>query len=353
MSKTKKIFTDIILTIAILVGCFFACLAIDNLMHEQALVPAIFTLGVFVISLITSGYIYGIVSCLISVLAVNFAFTFPYFEFNFTIQENLISAIIMLIITIVSSALITKVRQNEKVRVETEKEKMRANLLRAISHDLRTPLTTIYGSSQAITEDMDKLTKEQIYMLADGIREDSQWLMGMVENLLTVTRIDNSKMKLIKREVVLWELIDSVLIRFRKRYPNQQVEVDIPEDFVSIPMDAMLIEQVIVNLLENAVQHAKGMDKLELHVFTMGNNAIFEIMDNGCGIAKEKMDNIFKGFFEKKESPIDNQKNSMGIGLSVCASIIKAHDGNISVENRKSGGACFRFSLTMEEAVNE
>ena len=95
------------------------------------------------------------------------------------------------------------------------------------------------------------------------------------------------------------------------------------------------------------------MDKLELHVFTMGKNAIFEIMDNGCGISRDKMDNIFKGFFEKKEGPVDNQKNSMGIGLSVCASIIKAHDGSISAQNRKNGGACFRFSLTMEEATNE
>ena len=214
-------------------------------------------------------------------------------------------------------------------------------------------MTTIYGSSQAIVDGADNLTKEQICQLAGGIKEDSEWLMGMVENLLTVTRIDNNGMKLKKTPVVLWELVDSVLIRFRKRYPNQDIEVDIPEDFISIPMDAVLIEQVVVNLLENAVQHAKWMNWLELKVFVVGKNAIFEISDNGCGISKEKMDNIFTGFFEKKDGPIDNQKNSMGIGLSVCASIIKAHEGSISVESRKAGGSCFRFSLSMEEPKDE
>ncbi len=336
-----------------MVICFLCCLAIDNLVHEQALIPAIFTLGVFIISLMTSGYIYGIVSCLGSVLAVNFAFTFPYFSFNFTIPENLISAIIMLVITIISSTLTTKVQQQEKTKAESEKEKMRANLLRAVSHDLRTPLTTIYGSSEAIIDGMDSLTKEQVLQLASGIKEDSEWLMGMVENLLTVTRIDNNGVKIKKTPTVLWELIDAVLIRFRKRYPGQDIEVDIPEDFVSIPMDAVLIEQVIVNLLENAVQHAKGMSWLELKVFTVGKDAIFEISDNGCGISNEKLDNIFAVFFEKKNAPVDNQKSSMGIGLSVCASIVKAHDGSISVENRKAGGSCFRFSLTMEEQGDE
>jgi len=349
----RRSIKDILVTIIILVSLFLCCLAVDNFVHEQAIIPAVFTLGVFIISLITKGYIYGILSCLGSVLAVNYAFTFPYFEFNFTIQENLISAIIMLIITIVTSALTTKVRQQEEIRVETEKEKMRANLLRAISHDLRTPLTTIYGSSQTIVEGGESLSREQISKLADGIKEDSQWLMGMVENLLTVTRIDNNNLKIKKNDVVLWELVDSVLIRFRKRYPKQDIEVDIPEDFVSIPMDAILIEQVIVNLLENAVQHAKGMNWLELKVFTVGKNAIFEISDNGCGIEKDKLDHIFEGFFEKKERPVDNQKNSMGIGLAVCASIIKAHEGSITVENRKAGGSCFRFSLSMEETGDE
>lgn len=353
MDKIRKIIRYSLITILIMVLFFGFSLLLAKQLNEYTLIPALFTLAVFLVALLTEGYLYGIIASLVSVLLLNFAFTFPYFKFNFSIPENMISAIIMLVITIISSALIAKVKQQEKVKAETEMEKMRANLLRAVSHDLRTPLTTIYGSSQAIVEGANNLTKEQICQLANGVKEDSQWLMGMVENLLTVTRIDNNGMKLKKSPVVLWELIDSVLIRFRKRYPNQDIEIDIPEDFVSIPMDAVLIEQVIVNLLENAVLHAEGMNWLELKVFTVGNNAIFEISDNGCGIPKERMDSIFTGFFEKKSAPVDNKKSSMGIGLSVCASIIKAHEGSISAENRKAGGSCFRFSLTMEESDNE
>ncbi len=352
MKKLHKVAVNVGFTAAILIAFFLVSLCIVEASETYSLVPAMFTLAVFLISLVTRSYIYGIVASFISVLALNYAFTFPYFKFNFSIPENLVSAIIMLVITVMSSALTIKIKQQEKLQAESEKEKMRANLLRAVSHDLRTPLTTIYGSSSAIVENK-ALSKEQVLQLARGIREDSQWLMGMVENLLSVTKIDNGNVKLIKTPVVLEELIDSVLVRFRKRYPKQQIVVELPEEFVTIPMDAMLMEQVIVNILENAVQHAVGMTELKLRVFLEAEKAVFEILDDGGGIPKERMTDIFTGYFEKKDAPADHQKSSMGIGLSVCASIIKAHEGEISVENRKAGGCCFRFILDLEKKENE
>ena len=332
---------------------FVISVVVENWLETNTMVPAIFALAVFLISLYTDGYLYGILASLLSVLVLNYAFTFPFLKFNFSIPENLISAIIMLIITILSSALATKIKNQEKMKAETYKETMRANLLRAVSHDLRTPLTTIYGCSCAIEEKLDSLSKEQLQQLIQGIKEDSQWLIGMVENLLSVTRIDTDGVKIVKTPTVLEELIDIVLMRFKKRYPGQKIFVDIPEEFISIPMDAVLIEQVIVNILENAVQHATGMTKLEIKVFTRGNQAVFEIRDDGCGIDKERMENIFTGYFEMKEAPVDHQKRSMGIGLSVCSTIIRAHGGRISVENRKEGGCVFRFMLDMEEEESE
>jgi len=349
MRRSKKSAVNILLTLIILMVFFLLCLGMTHVWKIQALVPAIFTLAVFLISLITDGYLYGIIASMLSVLIQNFVFTYPYFAFNFTIPENMLSAIIMLAISMMTCALTTKVVKQEQVKAEIDKEKMRANLLRAVSHDLRTPLTTIYGSSSAIIEKYDDLSKEQIVGLLSGINEDAQWLVGMVENLLSVTKIDDSNVKIIKTETVLEELIDSVLIRFKKRYPHQKVNVDIPDDFIVIPMDAVLIEQVITNILENAVQHATGMTKLSLAVNKKDDHAVFEITDDGCGIDKERLKNIFTGYFEKKETPIDNQKHSMGIGLSVCASIIKAHEGTISATNRPEGGCCFTFSLKLEE----
>lgn len=344
---------NIIFSSIVLVTFFVISLFISELLEASTLIPALFVLAVFLIAMYTDGYWYGVAGSIVSVMALNYAFTFPYFKFNFSIPVNLVSAVIMLVITIFTSALMTKVRQQDKLQAEGEKEKMRANLLRAVSHDLRTPLTTIYGSSSAIVEKYDDLSKEQMIQLANGIRDDSQWLVGMVENLLTVTRIDNVKMKIVKSPVVLEELIDAVLVRFRKRYPNQEIEVSIPEDFVMIPMDATLIEQVVVNILENAVQHAVGMTRLILKVYIFNQKAFFEIIDDGCGIDKERMNDIFTGYFEKKDAPADCQKSSMGIGLSVCASIIRAHEGSIMVENNSQGGCCFRFCLDMEDEENE
>lgn len=349
MKKYWSFLKNGVFSIVVWLAFFVISVVVENWLETNTMIPAIFALAVFLISLYTDGYLYGIFASLLSVLVLNYAFTFPFLKFNFSIPENLISAIIMLVITILSSALATKIKNQEMIKAETYKETMRANLLRAVSHDLRTPLTTIYGCSCTMEEKLESLSKEQLLQLIGGIKEDSQWLIGMVENLLSVTRIDTDGVRIVKTPTVLEELIDIVLMRFKKRYPGQKICVDIPEEFISIPMDAVLIEQVIVNILENAVQHARGMTRLDLRVTTRGNQAVFEIEDDGCGIDKERMENLFTGYFEMKEAPVDNQKRSMGIGLSVCATIIRAHGGEIEAKNLKAGGCVFCFVLDMEE----
>ena len=260
---------------------------------------------------------YGIVSAVLSVFAVNFAFTYPYYTLDFFVEESILSAIIMLVVAVSTSTLNSRIRDQENLRAESEKERMRGNLLRAISHDLRTPLTSIYGSSSTLISKKDALSEEQQLKLLGEIQEDSEWLIRMVENLLAVTRIDGAKVKVVKTPIVLDELIDSVLMKFSKKHPNQKVITQIPADFVDIPMDSILIEQVLLNFLENAVFHAKGMTELK----------------------------IFTGCYKKSAAPIDGTRSNMGIGISVCAAIIKAHGSEIFVENRKGGGAVLRFSL--------
>lgn len=353
MRKVHVTIKDTIITVGILTLCFLLCLYIQSIIEDSSLIPAIFVLGAFLTSVLTQGYLFGIAAALISVLAVNFAFTFPYFAFDFTVVENVISGVILLVVAVITCGLTTIIKQQEEIRIESEKEKMRANLLRAISHDLRTPLTTIYGSSSALLEHFGELSEEQSRQMLQGIKEDSQWLSRMVENLLSITRIDSENVKIIKTETVLDELIDSVLVKFAKRYPEQEVELDIPEDFVTIPMDAILIEQVLINLLENAVEHAKGMTELKLCVSVKGDKAIFQVRNNGCAIAEETLRHIFTSQFFRENVPVDGSKNNAGIGLSVCATIIKAHGGEIVAENLREGGCEFRFVLGMEEEENE
>lgn len=347
--KCKSFIRNGLLTAGVLLTALVVSFALEYLLSVESLISDVFILGVFIIALCTPGYCWSIAASFLSVLAVNFVFTFPYFAFNFFIPENMTSALIMLIVAIMTGTLTRKIRETERTRAEIERERMRANLLRAVSHDLRTPLTTIYGSCSTVIENYDSLDRGQKLKLLGEIREDSEWLIRMVENLLSVTRIDGDKVQVTKTSTVLDELIDTVLVKFKKRYPGQNVLVSIPDEFISIPMDAMLIEQVLMNILENAVLHAEGMTELILRVGIEGSEAVFEVSDNGCGIPKDKLGELFTGYIERSESPTDGKRSNMSIGLSVCYAIIRAHGGRIWAENRKSGGASFFFTLETEE----
>ena len=345
----KKQIKDLLLTAGILAACFLCSLVTNRISQTPMLIPMFFVLGVFLISVLTSGYRWGVAASLVSVLAVNFAFTFPYFEFNFSIPVNFFSAVVMLVVAIVTCALTKKITYAEKLKADSEREKMRANLLRAVSHDLRTPLTTIYGSSAMLLENFDRFSDADRRKLLQGIRDDAQWLVGMVENLLSVTRLDNGELRLNKTETVLEELIDTVLVKFHKRCPTQNVAVTIPEDFLSIPMDAVLIGQVLTNLLENAVIHASGMTLLELLVTLEDRHVRFTVRDDGCGIAPDRLEDLFTGYLGSSDRQGDALRRNMGIGLSVCATIVKAHGGRITAKNRPTGGAEFTFTLDLEE----
>ncbi len=350
MTKYKQTFKDFLFTMFILIVIYFLGFYMQFVFETDTLVPTIFVLGVFFVSLQTEGYIWGVLASLASVILVNFTFTAPYFAIDLITPVNMFAALVMLLIAIMTSTLTTQIKQQEKIKAESEKERMRGNLLRAVSHDLRTPLTSIYGATSVIMDNYDSLSKERQMKLLGEIHEDSQWLIRMVENLLSVTRIDDGVARVTKEDIVLEELVDAVLVKFHKHYPNQQLEIEMPEDFISIPMDAMLIEQVLINILENAIVHAKDMTELKLTIKIEEEQAVFEIIDNGCGISEDRLRKLFTGYLERENTPTDGSRNNMGIGLSVCSTIIKAHGGEIYAKNRPEGGAVFGFSLDLEEA---
>jgi len=348
MAGRKRIAADILFTTATLVIVFLVNLFLVEHFGTKTMTPMIFVLGVFLVSWRTQGYHWGIISSLISVLLVNWAFTYPYWAFDLMSPECVSSAAVMLIVATMTGALTTRLKQQEKIKAEAEKERMRGNLLRAVSHDLRTPLTSIYGACSVIIENFDILPKERQLKLLQDIQADSQWLNRMVENLLSVTRVDADKVRLSKNSTVLEELVDALIVKFHKHYPKQNVQVELPEGFISIPMDPVLIEQVLMNLLENALFHAKGMEHLWLRVTLKEHQVEFSVEDDGCGIPPERMDRLFTGMLDS-ESPADSTRSNMGIGLSVCRTIIKAHGSELKAENRPGGGARFSFVLEMEE----
>lgn len=344
---------DVWVLLAALIGAF-ACVTLIQFISGRidGVASMVFLLAVFFVSMYTDGYWWGVAGSVISVLAVNFAFRTPYFAFNFTIPENIFSGVVMLVVSFMTSTLTTRIKKQEQLRMESETEKMRATLLRAVSHDLRTPLTSIYGACSTVIENYDSLEKEQKLKLLGEACSDAQWLNRMVENLLSVTRFDGGQVAVQKTPTVLDELIDTVLVRFQKRYPKVSVTTYLPDSFIVIPMDSMLISQVLTNLLENAAVHAEGMTQLTLRVFTLGSRAVFEVSDNGCGIPKERLRTLFTGVLPA-DAAADSGKHGMGIGLSVCAAIIKAHGGEIKAESRLGEGTTIRFWLETEEIEME
>lgn len=237
--------------------------------------------------------------------------------------------------------------EQRNILVDAEKEKMRSNLLRAIAHDLRTPLAGILGASSAIRENTKTLDEDTRDKLNADIQEEAQWLIRMVENLLSVTRINEGESKVNKNPEAAEEVVAEAVSRIRKRFPNHKVEVSVPNELLEVPMDGTLIAQVLINLLENAVKHSPETLPVEIKLRKNGDSAVFEVTDHGKGIADEDFPYLFTSYVPNGTKSPDSSRG-MGIGLSICMTIIKAHNGTMEAANRKEGGAVFKFTLPLE-----
>lgn len=307
----------------------------------------IFVLVVVLVARLTDGYAYGAAASFVGVVCVNYIFTYPYWEFNFTISGYPLTFFTMLSVSLIVSALTSQIKRQEQLRVETDRETMRANLLRAVSHDLRTPLTSIVGSASAILENDALLPPQQKTALLRNVRSEAQWLIRMVENLLSITRMGDGTARLSKELEAAEEVLSSVAGKFQQRFPGIQLTLTAPREALFVPMDAILIEQVLMNLLENAAAHGQSSAIL-LSAERQSAGAVFTVRDNGLGIPEEILPEIFSPALPGKLHAGDDRRN-MGIGLSVCSSIVKAHGGSMSACNVREGGAMFRFTLPMEE----
>ena len=345
----RQVLRDTGMSAIILGMSVFVCIILSNAKiedsHSDSYSLMIFMLAVFLISRFTHGRIYGIVSSVMAVICVNYFFTYPYFAFDFTLPGYPLTFIVMLVTSLITSTMTMQIKHQHEIKAEAENEKMRGNLLRAVSHDLRTPLTSIVGATSAVLDNEEVLTLEKKRELLEEVKNDAQWLIRMVENLLSITRINGGDTKIIKSEEAAEEIISDSVAKFKKRFPEATVSVTVPDELIFVPMDPILIGQVLINLLENALIHGKRNDGIYVLLERTGDYASFFVRDHGVGIPEGSLKNLFSGHIEGETENSGDKKKNMGIGLSVCKTIVEAHGGEMTAENIPRGGCVFKFTL--------
>ncbi|WZL72015.1 sensor histidine kinase KdpD [Clostridiaceae bacterium 35-E11] len=260
-------------------------------------------------------------------------------------QRNLLNTVVVQMAIALEREVLRE--EQEKIKIEFEREKLRSNLLRAISHDLRSPLAGIAGASTTILENEGTLDKNTVHELLNGIYEDSEWLTRLVENLLSMTKIDEGKLQLKKVPEAVEEVISEALHHIRKRSRNHTIKVRIPDSLLIVPMDGKLIEQVLINLIDNAIKYTPHGTTIEVKASSNKKFVYMEVSDNGEGLPPDSIDHIFDRFFVPENKLVDSRRG-VGLGLAICKSIVEAHGGKIEAQNKRNGGAMFRFSLPLE-----
>jgi len=239
-------------------------------------------------------------------------------------------------------------REKEEAKLVAQNEQLRANLLRSISHDLRTPLTSISGNASNLalnSLEFDEDTKKQIY---EDIYDDSMWLINLVENLLAITKIEEGKVKLRMTTELIDEVIAEALQHVSRKKVEHEIIVENPDEFLLAKMDSKLIVQVLINIIDNAIKYTPVGSVIRIRTEKKGIWVCVSISDNGDGISDEVKTKIFDMFYSGSNKLADSRR-SLGLGLYLCKSIIAAHGGIIEVLDNNPKGAVFRFTLLAEE----
>ena len=241
-------------------------------------------------------------------------------------------------------------RTRREIEEAARQEQLCANLLRSISHDLRTPLTSISGNALILTEKNPLLTEEKRRELSAAIYEDANWLNHLVENLLSITRMENGQVNLRIQPELIQDIFDDVLAHLDHDAARHTIVTNVADDLLMADMDAQLIEQVLVNLINNAIKYTPEHSRIELFAAPEGKFVRICVTDDGPGIPEESRDKLFDMFYTLGKTRSDGRRG-LGLGLALCRSIVAAHGGVIDVQNAAPHGACFRFTLPRTEVT--
>ena len=349
----------LILTLATLFGYAFKAFSLT-----EADIIMLYIIAVLVISIITSNILYCLISSVVCVVLFNFFFTYPDFSLSAYDAGYPVTFVTMFITAFIAGSLANKLKRNIKIAEQNAKEKeaaallaqneqTRANMLRSISHDLRTPLTSISGNASTLISGgstLDEAAKQQIY---SDIYSESMWLIGLVENLLYATRIEDGRMQLELSVEILDDIIQEAVKHILRTHPKRSIEVDMQDEIIPVAADANLIVQVIINLIDNAIKYSEDDTTINVSVKKDTDFAVVSVADNGSGIQQSEKEKVFEMFYTGASRSSDSRR-SLGLGLSLCKSIVNSHGGVIKVSDNSPKGTVVSFTLPLGEVeLNE
>lgn len=348
-----------ILTAATLIGYAFKAFHLTD-----ADIIMLYIIAVLVISIFTSKMRYCLISSVVGVILFNYLFTYPEFSLSAHDAGYPVTFVTMFITAFIAGTLANKLKHNiiiaeqnarekEEAAILAQNEQLRANMLRSISHDLRTPLTSISGNASTLIsggDTLDEAARKQIYT---DIYSESIWLIGMVENLLYATRIEDGRIQLNISVEILDDIVQDAVKHIERTYPKRSISVDMHDEIIPVKADANLIVQVIVNLIDNAVKYSDDDTPILINVDRKNEIAVISVADNGMGVPQEEKERVFDMFYTGNSRSSDSRR-SLGLGLALCKSIIISHRGNISISDNTPKGTVVRFTLPIGEVdLNE
>ena len=329
----------------------------------------VFILGILIASLECDSGVWGAVLGICYLLFYDLLFTEPFYDLKVLSKTDIVALVIFLLVALIMNMVTHRLRkqveiaeqnvaamrrinkleeENRKPKIKAEKEEFKTLLLQSVSHDLRTPLTSISVNADYLlhSESSNEQTRKE---LLQNILNDARWLNDMVENLLNMSRVQDEDIEIEKTPEIVDEIIGDVIERMEPRKGSHTLQVQLPEEIVVVPMNAKLISQVLVNLIDNAIKHSAQNSIIQVSAWKGKDVVHFSVSDNGGGIRAKDKEQLFSRFYATERS--DGGRRGVGLGLSICKAIVEAHGGTIYAYNNDHGGATFEFILPSESFI--
>lgn len=344
---------DLLWTVALLAAVTLIGLLFARLGFSEANIITVYILGVLITSILAESPAAGVISSLASVLLFNYFFIEPRFSFHTYETEYLVTFAIMLAASLTTGTLANRLKETARQSAEsafrTQVLSAKNQLLRSVSHDLRTPLTSISGNARTLVSHADQLDGETRRRIYADISGEAEWLIDVVENLLSVTRLENAPVSLPLKAELVSDVIEEALRHVSRHQDEHTLIVEPGGELLLARMDAKLIVQVLVNLINNAIAYTQTGSVIRIGAWREGDRVAVRVSDNGPGLPPDVREHLFEMYYTGKNRAGDSRR-SLGLGLSLCRSIVEAHGGELTLED--GGPGCVAtFTLPAEEVT--